>query len=161
MGFAGAVEAGYRNYFNFSGRATRAEYWWFWLWYTVLTCVTAMLAVAGITSGRSGNTAGGLALDLLGVVMGLGVVASIIPLLSAEVRRLHDAGHSGKWILLQILLGGLQVGLSGVGQVSPNSGVHGVLLGVLLVVFLIEVGLNIAIFIFLVQRSRPSSSSWG
>ena len=34
VAFGEAIGLGFKNYFKFSGRATRAEYWWFCLFYT-------------------------------------------------------------------------------------------------------------------------------
>ena len=38
VSFPQAVSLGFKNYFKFSGRATRAEYWW-WFLFTVLAVI--------------------------------------------------------------------------------------------------------------------------
>lgn len=80
------------NFADFSGRATRAEYWLFML---------LMLIV---------NFGGGVLLGLSGAsddaLNGFTLVSSlifIIPNLSVSVRRIHDLGRSGWWILLMFV----------------------------------------------------------
>jgi uncharacterized membrane protein YhaH (DUF805 family) len=72
---------GWKNYANFSGRARRAEYWGFWL----------------------GN---GLATGLLGLISdnlsGLYTLVAFVPLISCGVRRMHDVGKSGWFLLIPI-----------------------------------------------------------
>ena len=51
VGFGEAVSRGFRKYFIFSGRATRAECWW-WVLFTVLTGI--VLAVVDTFTGTMG-----------------------------------------------------------------------------------------------------------
>ncbi len=156
MGLAEAVEAGYRNYFNFSGRATRAAYWWFVLWNALLLFTTVMLAAVAILIQRT-NPPGALVAAVLALILGLFLLASCIPQLAAEVRRLRDAGHSGKWVLAQIGLIVARGGLLAVDHRVPGLGLHLAGLGLALV----SLGIDIAIFIFLVQPSRQDYGKYG
>ena len=81
VGFGEAISRGFRNYFNFSGRATRAEYW-FWTLFSTL--------VQGI--------------PLVGWLIGFGV---LIPSLAVTSRRLHDISKSAWWMTVWLLLGGV------------------------------------------------------
>lgn len=78
---------------QFTGRARRAEYWWFtlvnivvfillWLLLIILSAIGDFLAVLGF---------------LIYAVYSLAV---IIPSIAVAVRRLHDTGKSGWWILI-------------------------------------------------------------
>lgn len=73
------------NYFNFADRARRKEYWMF-----VLFNMIFMIAV-GVIDGVLGS---------FGILYGLGV---FIPGLAVTVRRLHDTGRSGWWMLISII----------------------------------------------------------
>jgi uncharacterized membrane protein YhaH (DUF805 family) len=72
------------NYSNFSGRARRKEYWMFAL-FQIIVLIGAM-----ILDGVFGTA---------GVVYMIVALAHMIPGLAVSVRRLHDVGKSG-WFLL-------------------------------------------------------------
>ncbi|MDO5500062.1 MAG: DUF805 domain-containing protein [Propionibacteriaceae bacterium] len=78
VGFVQAGQLLFKNYATFHGRASLSEYWWVALW-----SVLAML-VAWIPG------------------LGLIFLAAMIPMLALQVRRLHDAGYSGWWTLLNL-----------------------------------------------------------
>lgn len=90
------------NYANFSGRAQRAEYWMFALINVVIGVVLAIVEnAAGLTSAP----------DALGQTQGyltpIYSLIVLIPSLAVTVRRLHDVGKSGWWILIAFTLIGL------------------------------------------------------
>lgn len=87
------------NYFNFAGRARRKEYWGYCLFWTI-----ALLVIGGIgvfIDDTMGN------LDELPVVTvglcGLFLLATLLPWLGLNVRRLHDIGLTG-WLVLLVLI---------------------------------------------------------
>ena len=91
VSFPQAINLGFKNYFKFSGRATRAENWW-WVLFTVLAgIVLAVLDTLTGTMGMFGDS------GLLGGLFELGV---IVPSLALGVRRLHDINRTGWWLLL-------------------------------------------------------------
>lgn len=73
-----------KKYATFTGRARRKEYWMFVLFY-VLIAVGLALVDALLGTGFLGS---------------IFVLAMIIPSVAAAVRRLHDTGRSGWWMLL-------------------------------------------------------------
>ena len=77
-----------KKYAKFSGRSTRAEYWWF-----TLAFVVGGFVIDGI------DLVLGSEVGLLGLVFTFGL---IVPTLSVTVRRLHDIGLSGLWLLAVI-----------------------------------------------------------
>ncbi|WP_027055198.1 DUF805 domain-containing protein [Mesorhizobium erdmanii] len=86
------------DYFNFSGRARRKEFWAFWLGYTLAMVallgfgILVNLAINGfgINAGRSS----------IGFVPALiFALAATLPWIALVVRRLHDIGLSGWFIL--------------------------------------------------------------
>ena len=82
------------NYAGFSGRASRSEYW-FWLLFTfVIYFITGMI---------DGFLFGWEVTDPQWISSALEVIF-ILPGLSVFVRRLHDVGQSGWWILSSILI---------------------------------------------------------
>ncbi len=73
------------NYVNFEGRARRAEFWWFGL---------ANLIVEIVLVGL------GRAVGIFYVVYGLYALAMVLPGIAVAIRRLHDTGKSGLFLLL-------------------------------------------------------------
>ncbi|MEU6092645.1 DUF805 domain-containing protein [Streptomyces sp. NPDC047085] len=76
-----------KKYAVFSGRARRSEYWYFLLFYVILYAV-----FFGV----------GLAIKVPALVA-IVVVGLLLPHWGVSVRRLHDTGRSGWWILLGII----------------------------------------------------------
>lgn len=75
-----------KNYFNFNGRARRSEFWYF----TLINCV--IIFVLGFI-GRLLHT------SLLSSIYSLAV---LLPGIGVAVRRMHDIGKSGWFILIPI-----------------------------------------------------------
>ena len=84
----------FNNYIGFNGRASRSEYW-FWILFTFF--------VSFITGIIDGYLFGWEVTDpqWVGLIVWL---VLFLPGLGALVRRLHDVGRSGWWILSSILL---------------------------------------------------------
>lgn len=83
-----------KNYVGFSGRARRKEYWMFVL-FNIIFAVVAMILdnVLGLASKEYGY----------GPIYGLYALAVFLPGLAVSVRRLHDIGKSGWWLLIALI----------------------------------------------------------
>lgn len=81
----------FQKYATFSGRARRAEYWQFFV--AIILILVALSVLDGLI-GTFSIDAG------VGLLSGLFGVAIILPSLALYVRRLHDVGWSGWWVLL-------------------------------------------------------------
>lgn len=76
------------NYVGFQGRARRKEYWMFVLFSIIISIVLAVLeSLLGIKNALSG----------------LYSLAVLLPSLAVGVRRLHDTGRSGWWLLIGLI----------------------------------------------------------
>ena len=91
MGFGQAIAAGFSNYFNFKDRSTRSAYWYFTLFLFIASLLTATADVLLVQP------------EHLGPIGGIFTLATIIPSLSLSVRRLHDIGRTGWWLLLALI----------------------------------------------------------
>ena len=95
-----------KHYADFTGRARRKEFWSFWLFMMialfVLMYLDTVLGLGGsATSYRDGNSVGvSMSGGLLSAIFGL---AMLLPSIAVAVRRLHDVGKSG-WFLLFALI---------------------------------------------------------
>lgn len=83
----------FENYANFSGRARRSEYWYFYLASAIISIVLSII------DNVIGYKIGSVNLGIVGIFYSLLV---FIPTLAVGVRRLHDVGKSG-WFLLIVL----------------------------------------------------------
>jgi len=79
------------NYFQFSGRMHRDEFWWF-------TLMNALILIA-----ISIDTLLPFIKILSGVIWVIYILAISLPVLGAQVRRLHDIGMSGWWMLINFI----------------------------------------------------------
>src|SRR4051812_6343014 len=89
-----------KKYAVFDGRARRKEYWMFFLFNLLISVVLiAVDALIGIFSPQAG----------VGVLQGLYSLAVLIPSIAVTVRRLHDTGRTGWWILIGLIpvIGGI------------------------------------------------------
>jgi uncharacterized membrane protein YhaH (DUF805 family) len=77
-----AVKDGFNRYADFSGLSTRAQYWYFILATNLATFVGSLIAG-----------------DMVGNLISL---VAIIPTIAGAVRRMHDVGKSGWFILVPI-----------------------------------------------------------
>ena len=94
MGFSDAVQnVLMNNYANLNGRASRSEYWWFVLFNFIVNIVTFVIDL----------TLGSMITYDMGYVGLIAFLALLLPTVSVSVRRLHDIGKSGWWILLAII----------------------------------------------------------
>ncbi|MCU0730044.1 MAG: DUF805 domain-containing protein [Hyphomonas sp.] len=96
-----------RNYFQFYGRARRAEYWGYVLFY-VIALVVCFVLDALISSAVFGDFYQG-EIGFVPILTVLFYVFSFIPGISITVRRLHDQDMSGWLYLLNIVpyIGGI------------------------------------------------------
>lgn len=81
------------KYATFRGRARRKEYWMFLLINLVVSVALALIDSLIGSVSESG-------MGLLSSVYSIGV---LIPSLALSVRRLHDIGRTGWWVLISII----------------------------------------------------------
>lgn len=126
MGFIDAIKTVYKQYFTFSGRAVRSEYWWWWL-FNVIVSVVIALVEGGTTSTVGEGTVG--AAYYAGPIGTIWALGNLVPGIAVAVRRLHDIGRSGWWLLLGLipLIGALVLlywmccrGTSGTNRFGPD-----------------------------------------
>ena len=100
-----------RRFADFKGRSQRMEYWMFWFYSLVLA------VVLGLVIGNAGSEVFLLAYQLVILVVGT----------SVGVRRLHDIGKSGWWLLLSLvpLVGSLVLLYFAIKDSQPGSNQYG------------------------------------
>lgn len=100
MGFSEAIQSGFNNYANFSGRASRPAYWWWFLFSWIVSLVAQVLD----NMTRIGGVGSESYLNLwVGIISGIVGLALFLPSLGVMIRRLHDTDRSGWWWLIGII----------------------------------------------------------
>lgn len=97
IGFADAIRICVKEkYAHFEGRATRSEYWYFYL-FVLITSVIGQTA-ATVMSFVSEDAA--MKIWILYFIFGLAI---FLPQLGVTIRRLHDTGKSGRYLLIVLI----------------------------------------------------------
>lgn len=154
------VHAITRNYANFSGRARRREFWGFVLFHFLISYLLLIVGfiffgsalLHAIKEGSIGSAltvvSSVLVCATLGLIYGLVV---FLPQLALTVRRLHDRGLSGWWLLAPI-------GIMFVGAIiikvleTPEFSV---------IVALANLGLSIWLFVQYCSDGEPGRNQYG
>lgn len=91
MNFSESLNTCLKKYFVFEGRASRSEYWWFQL------IVSPSYFISTFLENE-------ISYFFLGITL-----FTLIPAISAGVRRLHDTNRSGFFLLISFIpfIGGL------------------------------------------------------
>ena len=115
ISFGTALKSFFRNYTNFTGRATRREFWFPMLFVMIIRFITVIVIAAAafiaaftspelVQAAQSGDLESVVA-DMPGWLTVVGSLSSavllffLLPTATALVRRLHDTGRSGLYAL--------------------------------------------------------------
>ena len=149
MSFGDAIGECFFNYANFRDRAARAEYWWWVLFSTVLLLVALVLDFFIFR---------GWAVGPFYLVISL---AALLPGLTVTVRRLHDTGRSGWWIMLPIVTGILTVFASGYVEATSRGEPTPMELALIGVPALLVLATSILLFVWMLLPSNPGNNRYG
>lgn len=83
----------WKNYINFNGRSRRTAYWMFVLFNFIAVILANVIDNVLGLAGEGGY-------GPLGTIYGLAV---LLPGLALAIRRLHDTGRSGWWMLIGLV----------------------------------------------------------
>jgi uncharacterized membrane protein YhaH (DUF805 family) len=156
VGFGEAIKLFFKNYVNFSGRSTRSEFWYAYLFTMIVGMGVGMLSgMLTIATGDESNT-------VSAALEGIEGLALFLPNLSLSVRRLHDVGKSGWWMLAScsgyflIIVAALMM----VGALTTTSEAYGLFGGLLCIACIVSLVFGIMLLVF---WCRPSvgPNKWG
>jgi uncharacterized membrane protein YhaH (DUF805 family) len=83
-----------KKYAAFDGRSRRKEYWFFILFNVLISMALAFIdRLMGNVDPETG----------LGLFSGIYALGVMIPGMAVSVRRLHDTGRSGWWLLINLV----------------------------------------------------------
>ena len=98
-GFLEAIKMAFARRNEINGRSRRAEYWWFALFSFICSWVVSLITMPFSPTAQ---------------LIGSMVVFLVLcwPSVSLSVRRMHDGGHSGYWVIILLVLSLLAIGLT-------------------------------------------------
>lgn len=102
-----------KKYAVFTGRARRSEYWYFVLFNLIISILIGIIDYSiGTFNEETGR-------GIFGTIYSLGV---LIPAIAVSIRRMHDVGKSGWFILIPIynLILAVTDGDTGENQYGPD-----------------------------------------
>ena len=96
-----------QKYATFRDRASRSEFWWFVLFNMIVGIVAglfdSLLGFAPQADLVTGNGAVSASYQASGPITVITSLALLVPNLAVAVRRLHDTGRSGWWLLIVLI----------------------------------------------------------
>ena len=169
MTLSESVRTCLRRYATFSGRAPRSEYWWFALFVLLVSLVLSIVDAALFGTGTAEVDA-----SPAQPITGLWQLATLIPLLAAGWRRMHDTGRPGWFVLLPMLaaVGGLfflLVGIGGFGLAERAGADRGILAQLaailggtgMLALVIAQIVLSLLLLWWLTRPSEPAANAYG
>ena len=105
----------FKNYAEFTGRSTRADFWWVWLGNLILSIpfwiiyfYIVYLSTVMDSVSDSASEAIFMVFGLVAIIYAVFYLAILVPTLALSVRRLRDAGFHWAFIFLRFApMGGL------------------------------------------------------
>ena len=137
-----AVKSGLDNLTNFEGRATRSEFWWYWAAIAVPAIILSLILSSFLP-------------PFVGALIGLAATGLAF---SAAVRRLHDSGRPGMWMVPFVVVTSL---LTLVAFIALFSGAWVLALLASYVGAVIQIVVGLVVLYFLVQPSDTGSNRYG
>ena len=169
-----AVKLFFKNYFNFTGRASRSEYWWFILALFIVSLVIGIIEGIIITAIVFDDilndplSTPNIAQYWYLMPSSLFYLAMTIGMFSLAARRLQDRGHTGWWqlaniipsilffilyfsILDSILADPFNPGAA----IDPGTAIAATIFGI------ISFGTGVTMIVFLCLPPREDENKWG
>ncbi|KAF0677353.1 DUF805 domain-containing protein [Profundibacterium mesophilum] len=160
MTFTQSVAHVMRNYVTFSGRASRSEYWYFVLFAFLGAFLLGLVdrAVFGTTLVETGP--GTARLEANGPLAGIFSLLTLIPMIAAGWRRMHDTGRSGLYLIYPLIvmagIFGFMTFMVGIGPMMAGDYASIVAGASTVVMFVAAITLMISPLLVLWWLARPS-----
>ncbi|UWR22678.1 DUF805 domain-containing protein [Sulfitobacter sp. S190] len=88
--FTGALKDGFARFVDFRTRSSRPQFWWWCVWSIIISVGAAILD-------------GSLGMFDSQPIGSLSSLVMLLPSLAVGVRRLHDIGRTGWWVLIALV----------------------------------------------------------
>jgi uncharacterized membrane protein YhaH (DUF805 family) len=133
------------HYVDFDGRTGRTQFWYF-----VLVDVAVAICVAIVAS-------------ILGLrfLSNLYTLAVLLPGIGITVRRLHDVGKPGSWVLIGFIPIVLMILLGLVSVLGGVVGMLGFFFVMMPIIALLSLAAAVVLIYFCIQPGQPEANQYG
>ena len=108
VGFFEAIIKAFKNYVNCNGRARRSEFWYFYLLIAIINIILIIIMISTLEKKEETSYRNGYVIyyyyykvnPILSAISYILTAVYICPLISCAVRRLHDIGVFGGYLLI-------------------------------------------------------------
>ncbi len=149
------------KYCCFKGRARRAEFWWFQLFLLIVSTVLSFAFTFSMLAQRSAflNDPMTMFTSPAYIVLVIISLVLLLPDLGVTIRRLHDTGRSGWWVVPPIVFYILILVLSILISMNPESALS---MGLALMLFYLALlASGIILIVWLCQDSYHGENRYG
>lgn len=152
LSFVEAVKSVLSNLINFRGRSRRSELWWYFLLYFVVYMILSRFLKEP---------------TILNSVI---LYALNLTLAAVTVRRLHDRGQSGLWVLASYVIGlccavyiysSRMLEITKQVNYNPEELVATMMNPIFIVLCVLSLIVNITIFVFAILDGKPEENKYG
>ncbi len=153
LGFGEAVKKNLSSLTDFKGRSRRSELWWNYLLYIMV------------------GIAANIILGAFPVVLAVAaIVIQIVLLAAVTIRRLHDRGQSGLWVVAAFIIGivgQVLIQQSGFYEIAsslspnPEKILEIVSRPEMIATWILSLIVNITILVFCLLDSKPEANKYG
>lgn len=153
LGFGEAVKKNLSSLTDFKGRSRRSELWWNYLLYIMV------------------GIAANIILGAFPVVLAVAaIVIQIVLLAAVTIRRLHDRGQSGLWVVAAFIIGivgQVLIQQSGFYEIASNLSPNPekileiVSRPEMIATWILSLIVNITILVFCLLDSKPEANKYG
>ena len=153
LGLGESLSMVFKRLTDFNGRSRRSELWW--SYFTIIIAVSIFCVFFATM------------INLISIVS---IVAEFGLLSAVTVRRLHDRGHSGYWVLASLIISLAGFGymhVSGMMDImncinpDPNKITEIMMSPIWSLLGLLSTIVNICIFVFCVLDGKPEDNKYG
>lgn len=166
MKLVNATKTCLRKYATFSGRASRPEYWYFVLAFFLGSIFLAMIdsALFGTQALETelSETRAAFSYQSNGPLSSLFSLATLLPLLAAGWRRMHDSGRSGLHLIYPIIaiFGTLSFG-GMTGLFEDGAEISGVLSAIFFACLIVAAISPLIVIYWLIRPTQPGHNTYG
>ena len=112
VGFLEAIKLGFKNYVNCRDRTRRSEFWFFILFIQIISLIIFIISICTLKKVETSRYSYPYVYyytyyeinPFVQIINFILFLATFLPLICIQIRRLHDTGKSGVYLFLHFIL---------------------------------------------------------